>query len=297
MQHSHPLNRLLLGLTLVIMGVTAACGGSTAQPPVTGCQIDGGCVSDTFWSSISTVANFGHTGTGAAINPAGVFANVGLASMVCDATCIHESGWIRNFVMMGDASLHTTLEVGYGVDWNSAAETAGTGNYSFYWADNRPVSTGGYMYTYHPDPTTVAVGSISNQNFAVYQINGNTYGLTVYDPTNPSTNRVLAQTSVAGFSPGSFVMGQRMFGTQGEGANWAGFGNASYAVSPLGSFFSAPAMSAFPLHVTTPVTGGVTHPDGGPPYSFWFVPPGGTFIGTTVYPSGIFETQCCVANT
>jgi hypothetical protein len=296
-----PRNVVLASMLLVAAVIVAACGGTTAaNPPGTpGCvgtgtyPLDVSCHAAAWWSHLDEPISGGTVAHTLSAQPMGVYSNVGFdntsastKTLICDASCVSEHGFIGNYVSLLSGNLDNYVMVGVRADGSNG------GNPYEFWGD---VQTSHAAY-HNIGPTG---GTVNNFDFAVYAVQGPSgleynistralqYAggtdnlLSIYSPPQP-----LETSNILPGGPNAIEVGEILHGTHGEAARWQAFTSPEYSPSaflllPANSF---PTISSFSQNVMN--NGHVVHDM--PPY-------GNFFWNPTSFPGhdGLFYFSCC----
>lgn len=285
----------LVGLTVLTL-MACTIGGTTASSPPGTPQCLGGptvvCVTAAWWSHLDeTVSGMPVTHV-LSSQPMGIYSDIGFDSstLICNAACITEHGFIGNYVALLSGNLNNFIEVGY------RADGAAGGTPYLYWAD---YPSGGSV-TYHNIGSTgssannfvleayavslpggVTGYSISTQ--AVHYSGGVGTVLSSYSPP-----QALEMSNILSGGPNAIEVGEKLHGQNGEAATWQLFDSPLYATSPL---FTPPVGTAPGIGLfsgTVQNNAFVQHAS--PPY-------GNLFWSPSTYPGkpGLFDISCCTA--
>ncbi|MBA3824389.1 MAG: hypothetical protein H0X24_10910 [Ktedonobacterales bacterium] len=185
-------------LGLFVAMVSAGCGSTI--PPTYACNgANSGCYGVVHWSN--TLADFG----GKTVQ--GAKSALQMRSFTCNAACQAEGGYIGNYLMLSDSTLHHWLEIGY------RADVVGTLHYFI--GDDLLNSN----IVFH---TLSLVNPADINQFTIMSINHYSSGGGGFEARLSSPTAFGEWTSASNpTQPGAIEFGQILHGTQGAGSTQA----------------------------------------------------------------------------
>jgi hypothetical protein len=249
--------------TMVVLGLLAAlvsAGCGSTIPPTYACNgANSGCYGVVHWSN--AITDFG----GKTVQ--GAKSALQMRSFTCNAACQAEGGYIGNYLMLSDSTLHHWLEVGYRADV--------VGSLHYFIGDD--LLNGNIVFH-----TLALVNPADINNFTIMSINHYSSGGGGFEVRLSSPTYFGDWTSASNATvPGAIEFGQILHGTQGAGSQQAYICVNRFTDILNGAAIGTPVTSGDFLDA---VTSNGTVLQQAPPWARWITLP-------TAEPGGDFGTD------
>ncbi len=268
-------------ITVSIIGVMLACGGTTSNLPAgcTGAVANNGCYGIVKWT---------HSTDFSGNVPNGAYSSEYLAPMTCAGTCGATGEFLANYIMIVSSDGQHWVSVGYRI--------VGDSNLQFY---------DGYQFDNNVHFSNIAaVGAGDVKNYANFALNRLQYPSGAAYPFG-WVPRIKAQTDSfaptpltgtgANFTPGWIEIGEFVHGTHDIASETTFFNSNRFTANNLTTAITTPPDITVAGWDQTNFIG-IVASDGAvssanPPYAAWFDPPSGS--GILHQSGGNFDVECC----